>query len=181
MFRWVPVLLAMAACHHDTTTKTTPVSPPTTAAPAPGQPAPPAQHDEAALPVSQHVQASPDVVRECKLRASTEQEAAPKFGFDQAELTADDRTVLQQIAECVTHGPLRGKNLQLVGRADPRGTDEYNMGLGDRRAHSVGMYLERLGVAAAAVTTATRGALDATGHDETTWRLDRRVDVELAN
>ena len=42
--------------------------------------------------------------------------------------------MLQQIATCVTTGPLRGKTLKLVGRADPRGEVEYNMGLGEHRA-----------------------------------------------
>jgi peptidoglycan-associated lipoprotein len=145
------------------------------------KPVPPPQPEATPVPVSQNLQAGTDLVRLCKLGASSEQEAAPKFGFDEADLTVQDRTVLQQIAECVTHGPLHGKNLQLVGRADPRGTEEYNMGLGDRRARSVSTYLERLGVSAAALDASTRGALDAHGRDETTWQRDRRVDVELAN
>jgi peptidoglycan-associated lipoprotein len=175
------MFLALLACHHDTNTKTTPVPPPAVATPDKVNPAPQPQPQPASVPVSENVRASADLVTQCKLRASNEQEAAPKFAFDQADLTVQDRNVLQQIADCVTHGPLRGRNLQLVGRADPRGTEEYNMGLGDRRAHSVSTYLERLGVAAAALNTSTRGALDANGHDDATWQQDRRVDLEVAN
>lgn len=179
MFRLVPVALALVACHHDRAAQTTPVAPPVAAAPAPAKP-PPAKV-EAPVAVSPNLSAASDLVRICKLHASTEQEAAPKFAFDQSDLTSQDRSVLQQIADCVTRGPLHGKGLQLVGRADPRGTDEYNMGLGDRRAHSVSSYLERLGVAASALNSSTRGALDATGHDDVTWQQDRRVDLEVAN
>jgi peptidoglycan-associated lipoprotein len=180
MFRWFPILGVLAACHHDTTTKTTPVPPPAAPPPLTKQ-VMPVQQEAPPVAVSQNLQAGTDLLRQCELHASSSQEAAPKFGFDEAELTVQDRTVLQLIAECVTRGPLRGKNLQLVGRADPRGTEEYNMGLGDRRAHSVSTYLERLGVSSAALTTATRGALDANSGDETTWQRDRRVDVEVAN
>ena len=69
--------------------------------------------------------------------------------------------------------------MSLIGRADPRGTEEYNLGLGSRRAHSVHQYLARLGVGAPQLAVTTRGALDATGSDESTWKQDRRVDVQL--
>ena len=178
MSRWALVALVLAACHHDKSVKTTPNPPQTAAAPAAQQQ--PARQD-APLPVSTNVRAGADIVALCKLHATDEQQAAPKFAYDAAELTPQDRSVLQQIADCVTKGPLHGKRLQLIGRADPRGTEEYNMGLGDRRAHSVGTYLERLGVAAGVLDASTRGSLDATGHDEQSWQTDRRVDVELQN
>ena len=90
-----------------------------------------------------------------------------------------DRDVLAQIATCVTTGPLAGRSLTLVGRADPRGTVGYNMALGARRAHSAGAYLEQLGVGSSRVMETSRGELDATGTDERTWQIDRRVDVML--
>jgi peptidoglycan-associated lipoprotein len=104
---------------------------------------------------------------------------APKFEFDQFQLLAEDRNLLEQVADCLTTGPLHGKAVQLVGRADPRGTDEYNLGLGTRRAESVSSYLRRLGVPGQQLESTTRGALDATGADEAGWRVDRRVDLEL--
>jgi peptidoglycan-associated lipoprotein len=73
---------------------------------------------------------------------------------------------------------LRGRTLHLTGRADPRGENDYNMALGSSRAASVGSYLAALGVARLQIVQTSRGKLDATGHDETSWRLDRRVDVE---
>jgi len=174
MSRCFALVVVLAACHHDKAVQTTPVA---------VQPAqPPAQQQQPAQPaqpVSTNIQAGTDLIALCKLHATSEQQAAPKFAYNQFELTAQDRDVLQQIARCVTKGPARGHKLQLTGRADPRGTEEYNMGLGDHRAHSVGSYLERLGVTSSAVNASTRGALDATGTDESSWQMDRRVDVEL--
>ena len=104
---------------------------------------------------------------------------APRFDFDDAELLPQDRDVLEQIARCVTTGPLKGRKLALVGRADPRGETEYNMVLGDRRADSVRDYLTRLGVSSGALSQTSRGELDSEGVDETTWKRDRRVDIAL--
>ena len=105
---------------------------------------------------------------------------APKFDFDDAELLPEDRDVLEQVAKCVTTGPLKGRKLALVGRADPRGDTEYNMVLGSHRAHAVNAYLSGLGVDQKRLRDTSRGELDATGTDEGGFRLDRRVDIRLA-
>jgi peptidoglycan-associated lipoprotein len=105
---------------------------------------------------------------------------APKFDFDSSQLASNDRDILQQVARCFTTGPLKGRSLQLVGRADPRGEAEYNMNLGEARATSARKYLGSLGVDGARMSDTSRGALDATGHNEETWRKDRRVDISLA-
>jgi peptidoglycan-associated lipoprotein len=106
--------------------------------------------------------------------------AAPKFDFDSTLLSTTDRSDLDQLARCMTTGPLAGKNVDLVGRADPRGEAEYNMNLGATRADAVKHYLAQLGVASTRLNTTSRGALDAQGHDEATWAVDRRVDLRLA-
>ena len=72
-------------------------------------------------------------------------------------------------------------SVSLTGRTDPRGTEEYNLALGDHRAHTVVDYLTHLGVEPKQVAVSTRGALDATGRDESSWQLDRRVDLRLMN
>jgi len=120
---------------------------------------------------------SPDILSACGITAVTT--ANPTFDTDQDELTPDDRKILDQIATCLTTGPLKGKSVSLIGRADPRGTEEYNLGLGSRRAASVHQYLARLGVGAPQLAVTTRGALDATGSDEASWQADRRVDIQL--
>ena len=129
-------------------------------------------------PASQGVVLSDDIAKACKIDVNNVQ-TAPKFDFDQSSLAGDDRNVLEQVAKCLTTGPLEGRAVKLVGRADPRGEPEYNMGLGEHRADSVKSYLTQLGVANGRIAETSRGELDATGHDDTGWRLDRRVDVLL--
>jgi peptidoglycan-associated lipoprotein len=123
---------------------------------------------------------SGDLASQCKLRFSNS-EQAPKFGFDDSDLLPADRDILQQVAECLTKGPLQGRSVQLVGRTDPRGTDEYNLGLGSKRAYSVKTYLERLGVPSSRLAPTTKGEIDAVGNDDTGWQRDRRVDLQLVN
>lgn len=159
------LLALVAACHHDK--KVTTMPQPTPAAPAPTAQAKPA-------PVSTNLAAGDDLVHKCALQVD---ENKPQFDYNKFELTQQDRQVLQQVATCLTSGPLKGKQLEIVGRADPRGTEEYNMGLGDRRAETVGQYLQKLGVSH--VDAKTRGALDATGTDESGWAHDRRVDMSV--
>ncbi len=121
---------------------------------------------------------SDDIVRACNLHFSNV-EQAPKFDFDQAALLPDDQSVLDQVAQCVTTGPLHGHALKLVGRADPRGEVEYNFALGETRSDVVKRFLSTHGVDGAKVSTTSRGKLDATGTDEDSWRKDRRVDLLL--
>ncbi len=139
------------------------------------KPAPVVDKDQAVTP---GLAIAPDILSACGITAIAT--ANPTFDTDQDALTADDRKILDQIATCLMTGPLKGKAVSLIGRADPRGTEEYNLGLGSRRAASVHQYLARLGVSAPQLAVTTRGALDATGSDESTWQADRRVDVQLA-
>jgi peptidoglycan-associated lipoprotein len=101
------------------------------------------------------------------------------FDFDSAALQEEDRTLLAQVAKCLTDGPLRGRNVTLIGRADARGEPEYNMTLGESRADSVKRYMIDLGVGRDKLKSTSRGEMDATGKDEEGWRKDRRVDIEL--
>jgi peptidoglycan-associated lipoprotein len=117
----------------------------------------------------------------CNIKSTLKTKANPQFDYDKDELTAEDRAVLDQLATCLTNGALKGKAVALIGRADPRGTEEYNLGLGSRRSASVSQYLGRLGVGEPQMSVTTRGALEATGTDEAGWKQDRRVDVQLKN
>jgi peptidoglycan-associated lipoprotein len=132
----------------------------------------------ASSPHTTSMNVSDELARACDLHFSAIAEA-PKFDFDKSDLRPDDDEVLEQIAKCVTTGPLRGRSIRLVGRADPRGEVEYNFALGEHRASSVEQYLKGLGVDSSRVKATSRGKLDASGTDEATWQRDRRVDVEL--
>jgi peptidoglycan-associated lipoprotein len=115
----------------------------------------------------------------CGIKTIGSTQDAPKFAFDRSEILPEDQDVLAAVAQCVTVGPLKGRSIMLVGRADPRGTEEYNMALGERRSNSVDNYLGQLGVSPSQMTETSRGSLDATGNDEATWRTDRRVDIDI--
>lgn len=165
---------AMAACGSKPAPKK-PVAeaPPSTTPAASKVEAPPPP----ATPVSPSLAVSADLANLCSL--TRKDSVPPTFDYDKVELSTEDREVLQQIASCLMVGAGKDRSLTLTGRADPRGTEEYNMGLGARRANTVATYLARLGVPDDRLVETTRGALDASGNDEETWRRDRRVDLEL--
>ncbi len=134
--------------------------------------------DKTPTPVSSNVAVGADILRACNIEFSNPTDA-PKFAYDDSKLEDTDVNVLEKVATCLTSGPLKGRSVQLVGRADARGTVEYNMALGDHRADQVLKFLQQRGVAR--VKETTRGALDATGKDENGWREDRRVDLVLGS
>ena len=97
------------------------------------------------------------------------------FGFDKSNLDSTATALLAKNASCLKKTDM---NVSLTGRADPRGTTEYNMALSDRRAQAAKDYLKRTGIAASRMSLVPRGALDATGTSESGWAKDRRVDSE---
>lgn len=103
------------------------------------------------------------------------------FDYDSANIQGAARTVLTKLATCFATGPLKGRKMNLVGHADPRGEEEYNMVLGGRRADNVKHFLTSVGLPDAQAMTTSRGEMDATGTDDASWAKDRRVDVVLAN
>jgi peptidoglycan-associated lipoprotein len=172
------VLVTAIGCSKEKPKATTPTPTPTPTAMKQPDQKPPADLSKDQQ-VSSNLAISSDIVAACGLKIPASA-ATPKFDYDKDELTEDDRKVLDQIAQCLTTGALKGKSVSLIGRADPRGTEEYNLGLGSRRASSVSKYLGRLGVGEPQMGVTTRGALEATGTDESGWQQDRRVDIQLA-
>jgi peptidoglycan-associated lipoprotein len=134
--------------------------------------------DKTPKPVSNNVAIGADILRACNIEFSNPTDA-PKFAYDDSKLEDADTAVLEKVATCLTTGPLKGRSVELVGRADERGTVEYNMALGDHRADQVLKFLQQRGVAR--VKETSRGALDAKGHDENGWKEDRRVDLVLGS
>jgi peptidoglycan-associated lipoprotein len=103
------------------------------------------------------------------------------FAFNSARIQGHAHDVLDKVAVCFDTGPLKGKSMRLVGRADPRGEPEYNMVLGGHRASAVKDTLVSFGMSNNRISTTSRGAMDATGTDEAGWAKDRRVDVLLGS
>jgi len=65
------------------------------------------------------------------------------FDFDENELTADARSILETNASCALK---LGVRIRVTGHTDERGADEYNLALGERRATSVKTFLNDAGV-----------------------------------
>jgi peptidoglycan-associated lipoprotein len=108
-------------------------------------------------------------------------ESAPAFDYDQAALRPRGKNVLDDVATCLKDGPLKGEVITIVGRADARGTADYNQALSESRAAAARNYLVQRGVPAERLKLLARGEEGARGGDETTWALDRRVDLELGD
>ena len=125
-----------------------------------------------------NVHVAEEIMRACRIEFN-DVDRAPRFDFDQSALLPQDRSMLQQIAVCLTTGSLKGRAIRLVGRADPRGEGEYNMALGEHRAGTTRQYLANLGVGIGRIAETSRGKLDATGTDAAGWERDRRVDLLL--
>ncbi len=95
------------------------------------------------------------------------------FDFNEAALTTEATAGLARDADCLKQV---GRAATLVGHTDPRGTQEYNLALSERRAQSVRDHLGRLGVEGTKLTVLPRGSLDSKGTNEPSWAQDRRVD-----
>ena len=101
------------------------------------------------------------------------------FALDRAAVAVPERPKLDAAIKWLADNP--GKNLVLVGHCDWRGTAEYNLGLGDRRANSVKAFLISKGADASRLETLSKGSTEAKqGGSSAEWDKDRRVDfVEL--
>jgi len=108
--------------------------------------------------------------------------AAIYFEFDEAELTAAAKEKLRRIADWLLQDPHRTISFRIEGNCDPRGSAEYNIGLGDRRARTAKDFLASLGVAANRIDTISYGLEKAIGDSEgspdvaPSWAHDRRDD-----
>jgi len=98
-----------------------------------------------------------------------------RFAFDDATLDQRSRDRLEATVRCLRDRGIG--RVDLVGHADPRGTEEYNLALGERRARTVRSYLASLGMPEASMTARSMGEELAAGTDEAGWARDRRVDV----
>ena len=82
------------------------------------------------------------------------------FGFDSSSVGASERSKLQQAAEYLEQNPEH--HLLVEGHCDWHGTSEYNLVLGDRRANSIGDYLDTLGITPGRIEKLSKGSLEAT-------------------
>lgn len=103
------------------------------------------------------------------------------FDFDKSFIRNDAKPALQNVADYMKKN--RDTNIRIEGNCDERGTSEYNMALGDRRATSAKKYLTDLGVDANRVSTLSYGKEKpmCTEHNEGCWQKNRRDDFVPQN
>jgi peptidoglycan-associated lipoprotein len=97
------------------------------------------------------------------------------FEYDRFTILEDQKTTLNQDAAWLKANP--AVKVTIEGHCDERGTAEYNLGLGERRARAVKEYLAAAGIAANRLTTISYGKERplVLGHDENAWKWNRRV------
>ena len=97
------------------------------------------------------------------------------FDTDQYDIDTEDRTTLESQARWLQQYPQ--VRVTIEGHADERGTRDYNLGLGERRANAAKNYLASLGVSADRISTISYGKErpDALGSDESSWARNRRA------
>ncbi|HXV22076.1 MAG TPA: peptidoglycan-associated lipoprotein Pal [Desulfuromonadales bacterium] len=98
------------------------------------------------------------------------------FEFDAYTLTPEAQAILTRNAEWLRQNP--AARLSIEGHCDERGSDEYNLALGQRRAEAVKDYLVSLGVAAERLNSISYGEERpaAAGSDESAWSQNRRAE-----
>jgi peptidoglycan-associated lipoprotein len=101
------------------------------------------------------------------------------FEFDSASLVAEARDTLKRKADWMRANP--DVSVAIEGYTDDRGTVEYNLALGERRAESAKSFLADLGISASRMTTISYGKERPAdpGHNETAWAKNRRVHFEI--
>lgn len=180
--RAVPVLaltlVAMSACRRQ--------QPETE--PAPVEPAPVTVDSAAIRDSIARAEAERRAAEEAAARAERERRlaearatfAAPVyFDYDSSELLPDARAALDAKVPLMTANA--GLRIRVSGHADSRGSDEYNIALGQRRAAAVKRYMESQGIAADRVEITSYGeerpAVE--GENEAAWAQNRRAEFEI--
>ncbi len=101
------------------------------------------------------------------------------FDFDSSSIRTDQVGRIETNADFIKQN--KGMTIRIEGNCDPRGTKEYNLALGERRALSAKKYLVNLGVDESRLTTVSWGEekLLLFGHDEISWAQNRRDDFVI--
>ena len=167
--QWTLAAIVGAAILSGCTKKPPPPPPPEPTPPAVETPAP------APEPVAPAIAAAAE--RRARIEARMVEVFRPiYFAFDQSTLSAEGKATAEAIASLLVEAP--EMTLRIEGHADERGTNEYNLALGERRAQTVQQYLVSYGVDASRVSVLSYGeerpAVE--GKDESTWTQNRRAE-----
>ena len=101
------------------------------------------------------------------------------FGYDESTLSADAQAALTSSANWLRSNPQY--NLLIEGHTDERGTEQYNLALGDRRAHTAREFLTALGIDGSRLRTVSYGEERpfASGSGESAWSQNRRAHLVI--
>jgi len=182
-------LLTVTACH-----KAAPLAAAPTIAP-PVQPAPPTQPKPVAVAAAKPVATQPPAARSTPPAKMTAQERATLterlarledalFDYDKTSIRSDAMAALKNDVE-VIRGILANyptQKLVIEGHADERGTAEYNLGLGDKRADSAQEFLASMGIPHEQLSVVSYGKERpaCSDHTEECWQRNRRVHITAA-
>ncbi len=97
------------------------------------------------------------------------------FAYDSSQVNPEEAGKCEAVADYLNKG--KGQGVIVEGHTDERGSRDYNLALGERRALAVRDYLINLGVDPASIHTKSLGEEmpEAAGHDESAWRQNRRA------
>ena len=101
------------------------------------------------------------------------------FDYDRSAIRDDQRGTLRANAAAIRDGSWQ--TVVIEGHCDERGSEEYNLALGERRANAVRQYLVDSGVPSGRIDTVSFGESRpaAAGHDESAWSRNRRADFRV--
>jgi peptidoglycan-associated lipoprotein len=102
------------------------------------------------------------------------------FALNSSDMDGAEKDGLERAARCLKAD--HALHVTVEGNADERGTEEYNLALGDRRATTIQKYLKGLGVSGDQMKTVSYGKENplCTEHDEDCWSKNRRADLKTA-
>lgn len=100
------------------------------------------------------------------------------FDFDSSALRPASVTTLQAKVDTLKKCDVK---VVIEGNCDPRGTEAYNMALGERRAKAAYNFLTKAGIASSRLSTVSYGESKATGKNDAGWKMDRRDDFRASN
>jgi peptidoglycan-associated lipoprotein len=152
-------------------------APPPPPAPAPRQEAPPPPRRETPPPPPPAAPDRSGIIRDSLAavdRARTDLQAKILFDFDKSDIRADQQAILDSKLPILRANP--NVRIRIEGNADERGSDEYNMALGQRRAQIARKYLTDHGIDAGRIDIASYGEERPVcqEHDESCWSQNRR-------
>jgi peptidoglycan-associated lipoprotein len=122
-----------------------------------------------------------DVPEDTGAQASASVLESIYFDFDRYDIRADARNTLRGNGDAIKANGGWG-TITVEGHCDERGSEEYNLALGERRANAVKRYLVDLGVPSSRLRTVSFGEAKpaVVGHDESAWRYNRRADFKAS-